>query len=168
MADALILGAGPAGLAAVFQLGLCGLTACVIEQAAGPGGQAGRYGDKPVHDMPGMILTSGAEIVDRLSAQAAQMKPEYHFGEKVTGFAPGFRVTCASGAVHEARVLILAGGPAFARDVRPADCGVEGEPGLFAIGDAARYPGKLNYLLPAFHEAQLAAIAAFNFLKPAR
>lgn len=166
MADALILGAGPAGLAAVFQLGLCGLSAEVIEQAAAPGGQMARYeASKLVYDVPGLLEVTGAQLLAGLHAQAAQMKPLYRFGERVTGFTKGFRVTCASGAAFEAPVLILAGGPAFARDVRASDCAVVDEPGLFAIGDAARYAGKLNYLLPAFHEAQLAAIAAFHFLK---
>jgi thioredoxin reductase len=165
MADALILGAGAAGLHAVFQLGLAGLSAEVIEQGPAPGGQLARYGDKPVHDMPGFLTVTGGEVLERLHAQALQMKPVFHFGEKVTGWEPGFTLTCASGRTFRAPILILAGGPKYATAVNPADCMSAQTPGLFAVGDAAAYPGKLNYLIPAFHEAALMAQKAFSLLK---
>ena len=166
MADALILGAGPAGLQAVFHLGLAGLTAEVIEARDAPGGLcASAYGDKPVFDMPGFVSVTGPEIAARLAAQAMQFKPVIHYGEKALRWEAGFRLVCASGREFSAPVLIVAGGARFAMDVDAASC--EAAPGLFAIGDAARYPGKQNYLIPAFHEAALMAQKAFAILKGA-
>jgi thioredoxin reductase (NADPH) len=165
MADALILGAGPAGLQAVFQLGLAGLTAEVIEARDAPGGLCAAYGDKPVYDMPGFVSVTGAEIASGLVAQAMQLKPIIHYGEKALRWEAGFRLICASGAEYSAPVLVVAGGARFAMDVEPSTC--EYSPGLFAIGDAARYPGKTSYLIPAFHEAALMAHRAFAILKGA-
>ncbi len=164
MADALILGAGPAGLQAVFHLGLLGIQAEVIEQGPGPGGQLLRYGDKPVFDMPGFVTTTGDEIATRLYEQGVQMKPVFHFGQKVTGFEPGFVVSCASGLQFQARVLILAGGPKYLGEVAASSM-ADAELGLYRIGDAARYPGKQPYLIPAFHEAALMAQNVFAVLK---
>src|SRR5512147_1322307 len=51
--DALIVGAGPAGLFQVFELGLLGVKAHVVDTLRHPGGQCTElYPDKPIYDIP--------------------------------------------------------------------------------------------------------------------
>jgi thioredoxin reductase (NADPH) len=49
--------------------------------------------------------------------------------------------------------------------VEPATCATS-EPGIFAIGDVAHYPGKLKLILSGFAEAALAARAVFPLIHP--
>lgn len=53
--DALVVGAGPVGLFQVFQLGLLGMSAQVVDALPEPGGQCvALYPDKPIYDVPGV------------------------------------------------------------------------------------------------------------------
>jgi thioredoxin reductase (NADPH) len=49
--------------------------------------------------------------------------------------------------------------------VDPATCATN-QPGIFAIGDIATYPGKLKLILSGFAEAALAAHAMFPIVHP--
>jgi thioredoxin reductase (NADPH) len=49
--------------------------------------------------------------------------------------------------------------------VEPATCATS-QPGIFAIGDVAHYPGKLKLILSGFAEAALAARAIFPLVHP--
>ena len=51
--DVVIIGAGPVGLFAVFELGLLGLNAHVLDVLDKPGGQCAElYPEKPIYDIP--------------------------------------------------------------------------------------------------------------------
>jgi len=50
-------------------------------------------------------------------------------------------------------------------NVAPATCATS-QPGIFAIGDVAHYPGKLKLILSGFAEAALAAHAIFPLARP--
>jgi len=77
--DALVIGAGPVGLYAAFQLGLLGLDAHLVDAQAAIGGQCqALYGDKPIYDIPALPSITGAELGAALLAQLAQ----------ITAFAP--------------------------------------------------------------------------------
>ena len=53
--DVVIIGAGPVGLFAVFQLGLARLKAHVIDILDKPSGQCAElYPEKPIYDIPGV------------------------------------------------------------------------------------------------------------------
>ena len=53
--DAVVIGAGPAGLFQVFELGLLEIRAHVIDTLPVPGGQCIElYPDKPIYDIPGL------------------------------------------------------------------------------------------------------------------
>lgn len=81
----LVIGAGPAGLFHVFQLGLQGIAAQVVDVWPEPGGQCvALYGDKPIYDIPGLPQTSGRELTAQLLAQAAPFKPGLHLGHLVS------------------------------------------------------------------------------------
>jgi thioredoxin reductase (NADPH) len=65
--DACIIGAGPVGIFAVFQLGLVDLKCHVVDILDKPGGQcAALYPEKPVYDIPGWPVITGQELTDRL------------------------------------------------------------------------------------------------------
>ena len=69
--DAVIIGAGPVGLFAVFELGLLGLKAQVVDILDKPGGQCAElYPEKPIYDIPGLPVVTGGELVERLLKQA--------------------------------------------------------------------------------------------------
>jgi thioredoxin reductase (NADPH) len=58
--DAVIVGAGPVGLFAVFELGLVDIKAHVIDILDRPGGQCAElYPEKPIYDIPGIPYVTG-------------------------------------------------------------------------------------------------------------
>ena len=74
--DAIIIGAGPVGLFAVFELGLLGIKAHVIDILDRPGGQcAGLYPEKPILDIPAIRSITGAELAVRPVEQIAPFAP---------------------------------------------------------------------------------------------
>lgn len=78
--DALIIGAGPVGLFQVFELGLLGVHAHVVDALPFAGGQCvALYADKPIYDIPALKRCTGRELVERLLDQAAPFKPTFHF-----------------------------------------------------------------------------------------
>lgn len=86
--DAVVIGAGPVGLYQVFQLGLQGIHAHVIDALAWPGGQPVElYGDKPIYDIPGLPAVTGQSLVDRLVQQVSPFQPIYHLGHMVSALA---------------------------------------------------------------------------------
>ena len=59
--DCLIIGGGPVGLFAVFELGILGLNAHVVDNLDKIGGQCIElYPDKPIYDIPGLPVCTGA------------------------------------------------------------------------------------------------------------
>jgi len=80
--DVVILGAGPVGLFAVFELGLLDLKAEVVDILDRPGGQCTElYPEKPIYDIPGLPVVSGQELTDRLMQQIKPFKPGFHLNE---------------------------------------------------------------------------------------
>lgn len=123
--DALVIGAGPAGLYAAFQLGLLGLDAQLIDALPEVGGQCqALYADKPIYDIPGMVHTTGRALAEQLLAQLALIRTEMplaqrlHLGQVVTSAttvanAAGsahYRISSSSGQVFFASCIILATG----------------------------------------------------------
>lgn len=83
--DALVIGAGPVGLFQVFQLGLLGMSAQVVDALPEPGGQCvALYPDKPIYDVPGIPACSGRELALRLLEQAAPFLPQQADGRWAT------------------------------------------------------------------------------------
>ncbi len=120
--DALIIGAGPVGLFAVFELGLLDIRAHLVDILPKVGGQCAElYPEKPIYDIPGFPIVTGQALVDNLMKQIEPFAPTFHLGEMVesveslgTAAAPLYRVTTDAGTVFEAKtVLIAAGGGSF-------------------------------------------------------
>ncbi len=122
--DVLIIGAGPVGLFAVFELGLLSLNAHLIDVLDRPGGQCAElYPEKPIYDIPGMPVVSGQELTDNLMAQIKPFDPGFDFQEMVTGITgdieTGFTVTTDTGKRFEARVVVIAAGGGSFQPKRP-------------------------------------------------
>ena len=82
--DALVIGAGPVGLFQVFQLGLQGISAQIIDALPLPGGQCIElYADKPIYDIPALPVCTGRELVDRLLQQIRPFAPVFHLAQTV-------------------------------------------------------------------------------------
>jgi thioredoxin reductase (NADPH) len=82
--DALVIGAGPAGLFAVFELGLREIRSEVVDALPFAGGQCVElYGDKPIYDIPALPFCTGRELTERLLKQAAPFGPVLHLGHQV-------------------------------------------------------------------------------------
>ena len=113
--DAVVIGAGPVGLFQVFQLGLQGLHAHVVDALPHAGGQCAElYADKPIYDIPGIAVCSGSELVQRLQAQIAPFAPHWHLGQVVAQMAVQddgrFLVTTSTGTQLLARTVCIAAG----------------------------------------------------------
>ena len=82
--DAVIIGAGPVGLFSVFELGILGLNAHVIDNLDKIGGQCIElYPDKPIYDIPGVPDCTGEDLIKNLSKQIKPFKPEFHLNQRV-------------------------------------------------------------------------------------
>ena len=74
--DALIIGAGPCGLFQVFELGLLGIKADIVDSLPSAGGQCTwLYPDKPIYDIPAVPICTGAELVANLMTQIEPFGP---------------------------------------------------------------------------------------------
>jgi thioredoxin reductase (NADPH) len=122
-ADAVIIGAGPVGLFAVFELGLVDIKAHVIDILDRPGGQCTElYPEKPIYDIPGLTVVTGQELTDKLMDQIKPFGAEYHFNQRVENVERldgGFRVTTDAGTMIEAKVLVIAAGGGSFTPKRP-------------------------------------------------
>ncbi|MEK9680747.1 MAG: NAD(P)/FAD-dependent oxidoreductase [Pelagibacteraceae bacterium] len=82
--DAVIVGAGPVGLFAVFELGILGLNAHVIDNLDRAGGQCIElYPDKPIYDIPAMPECTGESLTKNLLQQIKPFKTNFHFNQRV-------------------------------------------------------------------------------------
>jgi thioredoxin reductase (NADPH) len=120
--DAVIIGAGPCGLFAVFELGLLDIKAHVIDILPKVGGQCSElYPEKPIYDIPGFATVTGQGLVDNLLEQIKPFGATFHLSQMVdtleslgTPEAPRFRLVTDAGTVFDTKVvLIAAGGGSF-------------------------------------------------------
>lgn len=131
MTDVAIIGAGPVGLFAVFQCGMLGLKAHVIDSLPEIGGQCtALYPEKPIYDIPGFPSVAAGDLIARLEEQAAPFAPVYHLGQQMTGLARGgdgesWLLTTSKGTSIQARTVIIAAGAGAFGPNRPPLAGLE-------------------------------------------
>jgi thioredoxin reductase (NADPH) len=127
-ADAVIIGAGPAGLFQAFELGLLGIKSHIVDTLKHPGGQCAElYPDKPIYDIPALPVCGAQELVDRLLEQIKPFGPEFHLGEEVVELRPRedgrFDLGTSAGTWFVARTVVIAAGLG---SFQPRRLGVEG------------------------------------------
>lgn len=113
--DAIIIGAGPVGLFAVFELGLLDIKCHLIDILDKPGGQCAElYPEKPIYDIPALPVVTGQELTDALLQQIKPFAPQFHFGHLVSSLqkndAGHWQVTTDHGLVITAPVVVIAAG----------------------------------------------------------
>ncbi|CCE07848.1 putative thioredoxin reductase, FAD/NAD(P)-binding [Bradyrhizobium sp. STM 3843] len=128
--DVLIIGAGPCGLFAVFELGLLDIKAHLIDILDKVGGQCAElYPEKPIYDIPGVPMVTGQGLTDQLMEQIKPFHPNFHLGEMVEKVEkigdPGFRITTDAGKVFECKVVVIAAGGGSFQPKRPPVPGIE-------------------------------------------
>jgi thioredoxin reductase (NADPH) len=149
-ADAVIVGAGPAGLFQIFELGLLGIKSHIVDSLKHPGGQCAElYPDKPIYDIPALPMVGAQELVDRLMQQAKPFNAEYHFGQemktlKVLDDGTFYLETSAGTRFHAKNVVVAAGVGSF----QPRRLGAAGSEPFedkqiqYKVQNASQYHGK--------------------------
>lgn len=113
--DVVIVGAGPCGLFAIFELGLLDIKCQVIDILDKPGGQCAElYPEKPIYDIPGLPIVTGQELTDRLLEQAAPFNPQYHYNQMVTSLRKlddgTFELETDGDILFKCKVVVVAAG----------------------------------------------------------
>jgi len=148
--EVVIIGAGPCGLFQVFELGLLGIGAHVVDSLRHPGGQCAElYPDKPIYDIPALPVCGAQELVERLLEQIKPFKAQLHLGQEVVEFAPTpagrFHVGTAAGTRFDAGAVVIAAGLG---SFQPRRIGIEGAevfeggPIQYRVRNAAELAGK--------------------------
>jgi thioredoxin reductase (NADPH) len=128
--DVLIIGAGPVGLFAVFELGLLDIKAHLVDILDKVGGQCAElYPEKPIYDIPGIPYITGHGLTDALMHQIKPFKPSFHLNEMVTTLEkigePLFRLRTDTGKTFEAKCVVIAAGGGSFQPKRPPIQGIE-------------------------------------------
>ena len=113
--DCLIIGGGPCGLFQIFELGLLGVHAHLVESLPHVGGQCAElYPDKPIYDIPAIPVCDAQELIDRLLEQIKPFGADFHLGQQVSEVRPredgGFDVRTSDGVEFLAKSIVVAGG----------------------------------------------------------
>ena len=148
--DAIIIGAGPVGLFAVFELGLLDIKAHVVDILDRPGGQCAElYPEKPIYDIPGLPVVTGQELTDRLLAQIKPFSPTYHFSQRVDALQRQgdgrFRLVTDIGTEFLTKVVVIAAGGGSFTPKRPPLAGIEAYEGksvFYAVRRIEDFRGK--------------------------
>jgi thioredoxin reductase (NADPH) len=128
--DALIIGAGPVGLFAVFELGLLDIKCHVVDILDKVGGQCSElYPEKPIYDIPALPVVTGQDLTDRLMEQIKPFAPVFHLGERIDSLERQddgrFLLTTDCGTKFLTKVVIVAAGGGSFTPKRPPLAGIE-------------------------------------------
>jgi thioredoxin reductase (NADPH) len=148
--DVIVVGAGPVGLFAVFQLGLAKLKTHLVDILDRPGGQCAElYPEKPIYDIPSVPVCTGQELTDRLLEQIKPFEPVFHFGEMAASLDKTedgkWRLTTDTGKVLIAPVIVIAAGGGSFVPKRPPIPGIEAYEGsgvIYAVRKIDQFRGR--------------------------
>lgn len=112
--DVVIVGAGPVGLFAVFELGLLNIKCHIIDNLDKVGGQCAElYPEKPIYDIPSRSIVTGQELTDELLKQINPFQAKFHLNQqvdKITKSEYGWIVETSVGTTIEAKCIVIAAG----------------------------------------------------------
>ncbi|MES2984667.1 MAG: NAD(P)/FAD-dependent oxidoreductase [Pseudomonadota bacterium] len=128
--DIAIIGAGPVGLFAVFELGLLNLRCHLVDILNRPGGQCAElYPEKPIYDIPALPIVTGQGLTDALLEQIAPFKPEFHFSQMVESLeklpSGAWQLTTDYGTTITAKVIVVAAGGGSFMPKKPPIAGID-------------------------------------------
>jgi thioredoxin reductase (NADPH) len=149
-ADAVIVGAGPCGLFQIFELGLLGIRAHIIDSLQHPGGQCSElYPEKPIYDIPALPICGAQELVDRLLQQAKPFNAQFHMGQEVAELKVlpdhTFLLRTSLDTRFHAKTVIVAGGLGSFQPRRLGCEGVDAFEGTavhYKVKNSAEFTGK--------------------------
>jgi thioredoxin reductase (NADPH) len=113
--DVVIVGAGPCGLFQIFELGLLGLKAHIVDALPKPGGQCTElYPDKPIYDIPAIPVCDAQELVNRLLQQVEPFGATFHLDQQVATVVrnedSSFTVATSTDTTIRCKAVVIAGG----------------------------------------------------------
>ncbi|MFK7996356.1 MAG: NAD(P)/FAD-dependent oxidoreductase [Granulosicoccus sp.] len=128
--DVVIIGAGPVGLFQVFELGLQGISAAVIDALPQSGGQCTElYPDKPIFDIPAVPECTGQQLIDNIERQIAPFKPQMYLDQTVEELdkrgEQDFYLKTSVGNEFQCKAVIIAAGAGSFTPVRVRVPGIE-------------------------------------------
>lgn len=148
--DALIIGAGPVGLFAVFELGLVDIKCHVIDILDKVGGQCSElYPEKPIYDIPALPVVTGQELTDRLMQQIEPFGAQFHLNQRIDALSREpdgrLRMTTDIGNTFLTKVVVIAAGGGSFTPKRPPLAGIENYEGTsvhYSVRRIADFAGK--------------------------
>ncbi len=148
--DVIIVGAGPCGLFAVFELGLLGAKAHLIDILHKPGGQAAElYPEKPILDIPAIKSITGEQLTRQLLEQIEPFGAKFHMNEMAVSLEkrPDGKWIIATdlGTTIAAPVIVIAAGGGSFQPKKPPIPGVddfEGRSVFYAVRERDAFKGK--------------------------
>jgi thioredoxin reductase (NADPH) len=151
--DVVIVGAGPVGLFAVFELGLVDIKCHVLDILDRAGGQCAElYPEKPIYDIPGFPIITGQGLVDNLLKQIEPFHATFHYNEMVEGLSlqgsarePLFHLTTQSDQSFECKAIVIAAGGGSFQPKRPPVAGIEAYEGksvFYAVRKMEQFQGQ--------------------------
>lgn len=147
--DVAIIGAGPVGLFAIFQCGMLGLKAHVIDALDSVGGQCrALYPEKPIYDIPAYPQILAGSLIDNLEEQVKPFEPTFHLDQRVDEVRSegrGWIIKTSKGiTIHTKAIIIAAGVGAFGPN-RPPLANIEhyeGSSVLYYVKNRLQFTGK--------------------------
>ena len=148
--DVVIIGAGPVGLFAVFELGLLDMKCDVIDILDKPGGQCAElYPDKPIYDIPGIPEISGGELTKSLLEQIKPFNPRFHLSTIVSELKQInndlWEVVTDSDKIFHTKVIVIAAGGGSFQPKKPPIDGIddyEGKSVFYSIKNIEKFYNK--------------------------
>jgi len=151
--DVAIVGAGPAGLFLVFELGLLDIKCHLVDILSKPGGQCAElYPEKPIYDIPGFPEVSAQGLVDNLIKQIQPFHPTFNMGEMVesvetlgTAGHPKFRIVTDAGTEIESKCIVVAAGGGSFMPKKPPIPNIEAYEGrsvFYAVRKVEQFRGR--------------------------
>ena len=148
--DVVIIGAGPVGLFAVFELGLLDMKCDVIDILDKPGGQCAElYPDKPIYDIPGIPEISGGELTKSLLEQIKPFNPQFHLSTIVSELKQInndlWEVVTDSDKIFHTKVIVIAAGGGSFQPKKPPIDGIddyEGKSVFYSIKNIEKFYNK--------------------------
>lgn len=153
--DAVIIGAGPCGLFAVFEMGLLDLKCHLVDILDRPGGQCAElYPEKPIYDIPAWPVITGQDLTNRLMEQIAPFNPVFHFNQMAESLEKldngRWRLKTDAGTVFDATcIIIAAGGGSFVPKKPPIPDieSYEGKSVFYAVRKVDQFRGKKTLIV---------------------
>lgn len=161
--DILIIGAGPAGLAAAVNSAAEGMHTMVLERRAQTGGQA-RSSSKIENYLGFPEGLSGDELARYSTDQAVRLGASIHTDAYAIDLRTGedglHKVMCHNGTIYMARAVVISSGVTYRTLDAPGITDLVGQGVHYGISpkDAAQYAGKRVYIVGGANSAGQAAV----------